>query len=704
MEGILGTSNPEEFLMKSIRKNMFYALALAILLAGVVIPAFAATTTTTVDSAGFVGSFNSLELNASGFPVISYLDVTNFDLKVAVCGDTTCATKTLTTVDSTGNVGNFTSLELNASGFPVISYYDNTNFDLKVAVCGDATCTSKTITTVDSPGFVGNFNSLALNASGFPVISYLDGTNIDLKVAVCGDATCTSKTITTVDSAGDVGIYTSLALNASGFPVISYLDGTNGDLKVAKCNDATCTIPIITTVDSAADVGYDSSIVLNTSGFPVISYYDITNGDLKVVVCGNATCTSGNTFTILDDAGNVGEFTSLALNTNGFPVISYLDNTNGDLKMVICGDATCTSKTLTTIDSAGNVGFGTSLALNANGFPAISYYDSSNRDLKFATVTPPTVASHTLQASYTGTGPASFTVTFSEDVNNPAGDSGTDDVTNINNYKIINKGANGTVDTASCASAIGGDDSLITPSGVTYAPNTAIVNIGSALPAGSYRLFVCGTTSITDAIGVPLNLGVDSTFDFTVGVAAAASNGNKNTTASSLPKTGFAPGKVTVLPAQPATLAYANLGDLWLEIPSLNVKSTIVGVPQNADKTWSVDWLGNDTGWLNGTAFPTWTGNSVLTAHVTNASGLDGPFSALKSLRYGDQVIVHMGGGQYVYEVRNTRLARPYSTSYAFQSMQDASYLTLVTCSGFNPLNESYLFRRVVRAVLVEVK
>ena len=117
-----------------------------------------------------------------------------------------------------------------------------------------------------------------------------------------------------------------------------------------------------------------------------------------------------------------------------------------------------------------------------------------------------------------------------------------------------------------------------------------------------------------------------------------------------------------------------------------------------------MNWLGNDTGWLNGTAFPTWNGNSVLTAHVTNADGVAGPFAALKSLKYGDQVIVHMGEAQYIYEIRSTKLARPYSTSFAFQSLQDHSYLTLITCSGYNPLNKSYLFRRVVRAVLVEVK
>jgi sortase (surface protein transpeptidase) len=59
---------------------------------------------------------------------------------------------------------------------------------------------------------------------------------------------------------------------------------------------------------------------------------------------------------------------------------------------------------------------------------------------------------------------------------------------------------------------------------------------------------------------------------------------------------------------------------------------------------------------------------------------------------------------KYIYEVRNSRLVRPYSTNFAFESKQDASYLTLITCQGFNPLNETYLFRRVVRAVLISAE
>lgn len=304
---------------------------------------------------------------------------------------------------------------------------------------------------------------------------------------------------------------------------------------------------------------------------------------------------------------------------------------------------------------------------------------------------------------------SSITVVFNQDMLDNATSDGAE---NVNNYILVERGANASFDTTSCKDGVVSDDVQQTISSASYnsAGFITSLTLASPLTDGTYRLFVCGTTSVWSAAGLELNNGAsDYTVDFTIGAATGtggSENGNRNvsTSASALPKTGFAPKTITTLPPQPATLAYAKLGDLWLEIPSLNVKSSIVGVPQNADKSWDVTWLGNDTGWLNGTAFPTWNDNSVLTAHVVNASGLDGPFAALKSLKYGDQIIVHMGGAKYIYEVQATKLTRPYATNFAFESKQDAAYLTLITCAGYNPLNESYLFRRVVRAVLVSVE
>jgi LPXTG-site transpeptidase (sortase) family protein len=371
----------------------------------------------------------------------------------------------------------------------------------------------------------------------------------------------------------------------------------------------------------------------------------------------------------------------------------------GTYRLFVCG-------TTSIVDLAGN-------ALAGDG-------TNSGTDFTFdftvgAADPPPTVPSHTLQAAYTSTGPSSFTVTFSENVSNVGGGAGTDDAANPNNYVLMEQGSVSGFQTTACNNINATQDTRVTPSGVTYIPNTAIVNLGSALPVGSYRLFVCGTTSIIDLAGNHLNNGVDFTFDFSVAAAAVVNPPSAVTSSESrnangrnsgnrwLPNTGFVPNVVTRLPEQPVELVYTKMSDLWLEIPSQKVKANIVGVPQS-ENAWDVKWLGNDTGWLNGTAFPSWEGNSVLTGHVMGADGLPGPFAKLQDLKYGERIIVHILDQQYVFEVRNKRLVRPDSTAFAFEHLEDASYLTLITCSGYNEEKNTYSFRRLVRAVLVEIK
>jgi hypothetical protein len=101
-----------------------------------------ANTTTTVDSASYVGYYTSLTIGSDGLPVVSYSDGTYGDLKVLHCGNTACTSDNIsTTVDSAGRVGYYTSLTIGADELPVVSYYDATNGDLKVLHCANAFCT-----------------------------------------------------------------------------------------------------------------------------------------------------------------------------------------------------------------------------------------------------------------------------------------------------------------------------------------------------------------------------------------------------------------------------------------------------------------------------------------------------------------------------------------------------------------------------------
>lgn len=169
---------------------------------------------------------------------------------------------------------------------------------------------------------------------------------------------------------------------------------------------------------------------------------------------------------------------------------------------------------------------------------------------------------------------------------------------------------------------------------------------------------------------------------------------------TTLPATGFAPGVVTTLPEQPADLAYTTTG-VWLEIPSIGVTMPIVGVPL-ADGDWNVSWLASEAGWLNGTAFPGWNGNSGLTGHVTLPNGKPGPFTKLGKLQWGDKIIVHAFGEVYIYEVRENRTIKPYSTSVL--QHEEEAWLTLITCKSYNESTNTYADRIAVRAVLVKVQ
>jgi hypothetical protein len=85
---------------------------------------------------------------------------------------------------------------------------------------------------------------------------------------------------------------------------------------------------------TGTSVGFYTSLVIGIDGYPIISYYDDTNFDLKVVHCTAVDCSTTDTPLMVDGTGtNVGDYTSSAIGTDGYPIISYRDGTNSDLKV-----------------------------------------------------------------------------------------------------------------------------------------------------------------------------------------------------------------------------------------------------------------------------------------------------------------------------------------------------------------------------------
>jgi len=169
------------------------------------------------------------------------------------------------------------------------------------------------------------------------------------------------------------------------------------------------------------------------------------------------------------------------------------------------------------------------------------------------------------------------------------------------------------------------------------------------------------------------------------------------------PLTGFPAGEITKLSLQPSTNTYNKTNDLTIEIPKLGIDTQVVGIPVSSEG-WDITWLGNDVGWLNGSAYPTWNGNSVLTGHLYDSNGQPGVFKDLNQLKWGDKVIILIGSEKFTFEVQEViSLVRPNDLK-TIMVHREQPWLTLVTCQGYDPETKTYRYRYIVRAVLVKVE
>jgi hypothetical protein len=140
--------------------------------------------------------------------------------------------------------------------------------------------------------------------------------------------------------AEDAGNYNAIDVNSAGIPIIAYLvqdkaEGTE-TLKYAYGDtaDATYFTPVdiaisgISTAGRYVSMRIDKDAATGRKDVMHITFMDSDNGDL-VYIKGTPTGTSGAyTFAapvVIDSVGNVGKWADIAIDADGNPVISYLD-------------------------------------------------------------------------------------------------------------------------------------------------------------------------------------------------------------------------------------------------------------------------------------------------------------------------------------------------------------------------------------------
>lgn len=348
----------------------------------------------TVSSVG--GTYTSLrEVNDA--PAIAYYEPASqmlFYARADDAGGTSWPPANVVNPDATVGVGTYASMEM-VGGFPAIAYYDATNTRLLFARATESTglTTPWNIQQVQPAG--GEHCSLAVVA-GAPAVAFRDAAGA-LRFERAANAIGTSWTATplTLDaSTNDTGLFASLAMVA-GVPAVAYYEGLADDLIFVRALDedgSSWSTPVV--VDSTDDVGQYASLA-EVDGFPAIAYHDETDGDLRYVRALDALGSSWGAPIVVDDGaaadedeggGNdVGAFARLAV-IDGIPAIAYYDATAGDLKYARASDAEGSvwpQSGILVLDSTGIVGSFTSLAV-VNGYPAVSYYDQTNDALKFA--------------------------------------------------------------------------------------------------------------------------------------------------------------------------------------------------------------------------------------------------------------------------------------------------------------------------------
>ena len=165
-------------------------------------------------------------------------------------------------------------------------------------------------------------------------------------------------------------------------PHISYYDPANGDLKYAHRTAAGWEVQV---VDQPGDVGMSSALALDVEDRPVIAYHDATAGILKYAWWTG----KGWLLQELDRIGSLSpSYISLALEADGTPHVAYYDVDAGDLKYAHSRyPIPVADWEITTVDSVGDVGGYNSLACNEAGIPRISYVDWTNSTLKYAELT-----------------------------------------------------------------------------------------------------------------------------------------------------------------------------------------------------------------------------------------------------------------------------------------------------------------------------
>lgn len=324
---------------------------------------------------GYPAQYASLQVRRDNDIIVAYYNVDTFDLRIVFCPDSLCLYRVESVVDNNGSVGFFNSLQLDSNGYAVMSYYDASYARLKLAHCQDLMCTLVNFTVLDDSVSLFSWTSLRFDSQNRPVVSYYDHSSNQLKLAVCDDPECTSVSVNFVQNTVG-GEHAALQLTIDNHPVISYIGIAGQDpAQLAICHNVYCTNTTIVNIDTDTQHVLYTSVQVDGNGYPLMSYYDLSEQVLKLVVCHDKGCVATTKTTVYEqptDAEGKAHVLEISPLT-GYPAIVYSSYEQQEVILILCENPTCTARQTFIIDEEDYPLEHLSFQFDTQGHPAISY-------------------------------------------------------------------------------------------------------------------------------------------------------------------------------------------------------------------------------------------------------------------------------------------------------------------------------------------
>jgi len=287
----------------------------------------------------------------------------------------------------------FASVAFDQDSVPHVAYRVNFTRSIQHAWQSGGAWTSEKV----GPS-AGTFStSIATCPDGSLAVSYGDGLYFGNLMFARGNAESWTNTVVARGTMADAGQFSSLAFDQQGAPHITYNDGqilaslyyaslnlSSGEWEFSLIDDDT---------PYTGDAGYSSSLKIDAAGHPHVAYISDDPWGLRY-----ATSQDGVNWTVtkLEELDRTSFFArtytglSLALDSKGYPHISYYNQTTSDNapSMIYYQSWDGAAWNRETVATLSKRDFTTSLAIDAQDVPHIAYCDAAKKTVNYATRSP----------------------------------------------------------------------------------------------------------------------------------------------------------------------------------------------------------------------------------------------------------------------------------------------------------------------------